>query len=61
MIIYSDQEQDAGPFYFLEYEGFKLCRSASNVPTSGSVEYQLRLTIYGMDWMDYIINMVATH
>ena len=47
-----NQQQKAGPS-FSKYGGLKLCRSDSNVPTSGSTELHQLVpeTGDGMDWM----------
>ena len=51
-----DQQQETGPS-FSKYGRLKLCRSASNVPTSRSIDmHQLRPeTGDGMDWMYHAV------
>ena len=56
LVYDGDQKQKAG-LYFSECEGLKLCRSASNVPTSRSAEYHQLGPETGddMDWIEYFI------
>ena len=53
LVCDGDQQQEAGPS-FSKYGRIKLCRSASNVPTSNrsTEQHQLRPeTGVGIDWM----------